>query len=242
MHLNSSVKSLDAALSNGADFAEIFAEESYSSELSMVDSKPSRAIVGKLHGAGIRVFYGFEQIYVTTNDLSEAGLLKAAKTAAQVKKGTAHVGAQEFQTVPFDDIHTYGQRPSEYDREKKFKFLQTMDRSARARSHHVVQVEPTLVEKTQKILVANSLGIWAEDERNYVRAMVSVLLEDLGVKQGASERAGTLGTSEYFETLNFEQVAHDAVDRAVLLIHADYAPAGEMPVIIDKRLWRSDFP
>ncbi len=226
-------KVLDAALSGGADFAEIFAEESYSSELAMNDSKPSTALVGRTYGAGLRLFYGTEQIYVTTNDLSEAGLLKVAQTAAKAKHGDAKNQAQAFQKTSFDELHAYGKRPAEYDREKKFMWLKTMDRAARSRSSMVVQVEPKLIEKTQKMLVANSLGVWAEDERNYVRAFVHTLLEDKGEKMAGYDNTGTLGTSEFFETVDFEALAHVAVDRAKLLIHADYAPAGEMPVIID---------
>ncbi len=225
-------KVLDAALHTGADFAEIFAEESYSSELSMVDSKPSTALVGRTYGAGLRLFYGVEQVYVTTNDLSEAGLMKAAQTAAAVRKGGSRSTVAPFQSTSFDELHSYGTRPSEYDRDKKFKWLLAMDKAARSRSSMVVQVEPVLIEKTQKILVANSLGIWAEDERNYVRSRVSTLLEDKGVKQSSSETRGTLGTSDYFESIDFEDMAFSAVDRAKLLIHADYAPAGEMPVVI----------
>lgn len=227
-------KVLDAALSGGADFAEIYAEDSYSSELSMIDSKPNAALVGRTHGAGIRLFYGTEQIYVTTNDLSETGLMKAALNAAKARQGAAKSVVSEFTKTPFDELHEYGVRPNEYDRDKKFAWLKAMDQAARARSAMVVQVEPRLVEKTQKILVANSFGIWAEDERNYVRASLSTLLEDQGVKQTAGEIRGTLGTSGYFEAINFEEMANIAVDRAKLLIHADYAPAGDMPVIIDK--------
>lgn len=226
-------KVLDAALSNGADFAEIFAEESYASELAMNDSKPTTAIVGSTYGAGIRLFYGTEIIYVTTNDLSEAGLVKAALNAAKAKTGTAKNETKNFSKSPYDAIHVYGQRPAEYDREKKFSWLQRMDKAARSRSSMVVQVEPKLIEKTQKMLVANSLGVWAEDERNYVRAFVTTLLEDKGEKMSAYDNTGTLGTSAFFETVDFESLAHSAVDRAKLLIHADYAPAGEMPVIID---------
>ncbi len=227
-------KVLESALSNGADFAEIFAEESYSSELSMIDSKPNTALVGKMYGAGIRLFYGVEQIYVTTNDLSEAGLMKAARTAALAKKGEAKGQVGEFTPTDFDELHVYGVRPREYDRDKKFSWLKAMDSAARARSSMVVQVEPKLIEKTQKILVANSLGVWAEDERCYVRAVVSTLLEDKGTKQSSSEVRGTLGTSDYFESIDFKEMAEMSVDRAKLLIHADYAPAGEMPVIIDQ--------
>jgi len=170
---------------------------------------------------------------VTTNDMSEAGLVKAALNAAKAKSGSAKNETKNFSKSPYDSIHLYGTRPAEYDREKKFSWLQRMDKAARSRSSMVVQVEPKLIEKTQKMLVANSLGVWAEDERNYVRAFVNTLLEDKGEKMSGYDNTGTLGTSEFFETVDFEELAHKAVDRAKLLIHADYAPAGEMPVIID---------
>lgn len=227
-------KVLETALSNGADFAELFAEESYSSELSIVDSKPAKALVGKTHGAGIRLFYGTEQIYVTTNDLSENGLIKAARNAAGARKGTHEpVALHPWQKTQVDEIHSYGSHPAAYDRDKKLNYLMRMDRAARARSSMVVQVDPRLIEKNQKILVANSLGVWAEDERNYVRAIMSTMLEDQGVKESGYEATGALGTSEFFETVDFEDFAVRTVDRAKSLIHADYAPAGEMPVIID---------
>lgn len=226
-------KVLDAAMSGGADFADLFAEETYSSELSMVDSKPSKAIVGRIYGAGIRLFYGHEQIYVTTNDLSETGLMKAALIAAKAKSGAGPKKAAPARKQEFDAIHVYGKRPAEYDREKKLGYLRRMDQAARARSSMVIQAEPKLIEKTQSVLIANSEGLWIEDERNWVRAMLLVVLEDQSVKQEAHVNEGTLGTSEFFETLDFESLAHKAVDRAKLLIHADYAPAGEMPVIID---------
>lgn len=230
-------KVLDAALERGAQFAELFVEDTYQSELTVVDSKPAKALVGRLKGAGVRVFYGNEQVYVTTNDLSEVGLVKAARTAAAAKPqasgGVTRVETKAFTPTAFDELHDYGTRPWEYDRDKKFRHLMTMDSAARERSSMVTQVAPALVEKTQRILVANSQGVWAEDERNYVRAVVTVSLEDQGERESAGSRIGTLGTSDWFESVDFEDLAFSAVDRAKLLIHADYAPAGEMPVVID---------
>lgn len=236
-------KVLDAALARGAEFAELFVEDTYQSELKVIDSKPSKALIGRLKGAGVRVFYGHEQVYVTTNDLSEAGLIKAAQTAAAakpavgggagVRSGHKPLETQDFVTQAFDELHHYGTRPWEYDRDKKFQHLMKMDSVARQRSSMVTQVEPFLVEKTQRILVANNLGVWAEDERNYVRAGVNVSLEDQGERESAGSRIGTLGTSDWFETVDFAKLSIEAVDRAKLLIHADFAPAGEMPVVID---------
>jgi TldD protein len=230
-------KVLDAALERGGQFAEIFVEDTYQSELRLIDSRPSNAVIGRLKGAGVRVFYGHEQVYVTTNDLSEAGLLKAARTAAAAKPapgaGVTRVETKAFQPQSFDQIHHFLTKPWEYDSGKKFQHLVTMDKAARARSGMVSQVEPFLLEKCQRILVANSEGVWAEDERNYVRAGCNVSLEDKGSRESQHTRTGQLGTSEWFDTVDFQTLATDAVDRAALLIHADFAPAGEFPVVID---------
>jgi TldD protein len=225
-------RALDAALSGGADFAEIFLEESYSSELAVTDSKLSKAVVGRLYGAGIRLIYGLEQIYVTTNDLSESGLMKAASSAASARRGNAQLVALSPIKSDLDQIHHYGQHPSKFSRDKKMAWLNTLDRSARALSSAIVQAEPRLVEKHQSVVIANSNGLWVEDQRNYVLMSMSVLLEDQGVKQESYDRVGTLGTSEFFETVDLQEMAKSTVRRAQTLVHANYAPAGEMPVVI----------
>lgn len=227
-------KVLEAGVSGGADFAEIFVEETYSSELSLVDSRPEKALVGRLYGAGIRLFYGNEVIYTTTNDLTEAGLLKATRTAVRAKRGNSNASVAPFQRHQFDSIHEYGKRPWEHDRDKKINVLSGLDRAARQRSSLVSQVNPSLTEKNQRLLIANSEGLWAEDERNYTAVRINVLLEEHGVKEESFERTGDMRTSEILDKHDVTAMANTAVDRAVLLLHADYAPAGEMPVIIDE--------
>lgn len=226
-------KALDAALSTGADFADIFIEDTYSSQLSLLSQKPDKAIVGQLYGAGVRLFFGHEIVYVTTNDLSEAGLVKAALNAAQSRgQGTAKKSMPLTQ-VPFDSIHTYGEKPWEMNRDKKFKWLNSMDQHARAKSSNVTQVESMLHEKFQKVQIANSKGLMAYDERAYSRVSVETFVEHNGVKESSSERAGLLGTSEVFDRWDLKSLTEGCVDRANLLTTAKYAPAGEMPVVID---------
>lgn len=226
---------LSAALEGGADFAEIFVERTDSSELGLTDSKPKTSMVGRLQGAGIRLFYGQDQVYVTTTELTEQALVEVARLAARSRKGSQlQPLAPRFTQATWDEIHRYGTPPLNYDRGKKLAWLRLMDQTARARSSKVVQAEPLLMEKSQSVLIANSLGTWAEETRHYVRGICSVLLEDQGARQSAHEMEGALATSEFFETLDFKGLAERVVDRADLLIHADYAPAGEMPVVIDQ--------
>jgi len=233
---------LSAALEGGADFAEVFVEDTETCELGLLDSKPSTAVAGRLRGAGIRLLYGTDVVYVTTSQLDESGLLQAARKAAQarrtpgtepgsVRNGGALQGPGGGRSPAGDGNE--GRSFVGKERSQKLDWLRRLDQAARGRSSSVVQVEPSLMEKDQRILIANSHGLWAEDRRPYSRIYCQVTLEDQGARQGAGESRGQQSASSFLEGVDLEGLAHAAVDRASLLIHADYAPAGDMPVIID---------
>jgi TldD protein len=233
-------KTLNEALSTGADFAEIFAEDSYSSLLSVIDSRPQSATVGRQYGAGIRVHFGLEEIYVTTNDLSESGLLKAARTAAlarpqgERKNSTKPFSDQNFDPVTtFDSKHGYGTMPWEVDRDRKFKFLLGLDQHSRKRSSLVTQTEPRLIEKVQRVLIANSNGRLVEDTRRHFRSVLEVYVEDQGQKETFHSIEWSTTNPMFYEALDSSEFAKRATDSALTLLKADYAPAGEFPVVID---------
>lgn len=226
-------KALDAALSTGADFADIFVEDTYSSNLTVLNSKADQAIVGQLYGAGIRLFFGHEIVYVTTNDLSEQGLVKAALNAAQSRGSGAAKKSMPLMQVPFDSIHTFGEKAHEMNRDRKFGWLNSLDQHARARNSSVTQVEAGLNEKFQRVQIANSRGLMAYDERSYSRIRLETFVENMGVKESSADTVGHMGTSELYDTVNMQAFAQENVDRAMRLTTAAYAPAGEMPVVID---------
>ncbi|MFS4460964.1 TldD/PmbA family protein [Bdellovibrio sp. HCB2-146] len=227
-------KAIDAALSTGADFADIFVEETYSSVLTSLNAKPENAVVGTLYGAGIRLFFGHEIVYVTTNDLSEAGMVKAALQAARSKGDASKIyQPKELLYTPVDSIHTFGDKPWEVNREKKFHWLNSLDQYARARSSLVTVVEGHLNEKFQRVQIANSSGLHKYDERAYARIVNSTYVEDQGNKEVTFDNVGHMGTSELFDQVDLKKLVENNVDRALLLAKSEYAPAGDMPVVID---------
>lgn len=228
-------KALDAALSTGADFADIFVEDTYSSNLSVLNSRPDKAIVGQLYGAGIRVVFGTEVVYVTTSDLSEKGLVKAALIAAQSQTGDASKIIKPIHLNnpnQFDSIHTFGDKPWEINRDKKMAWLNSADQHARSLSTHVTQVEAALNEKFQKVQIVNSRGVSVYDERAYSRFNVETFVETNGTKESSAENHGHMGTSEIFDRYDIKAMTKDTVDRALILTKSGFAPAGEMPVVL----------
>ncbi|MEZ0392278.1 MAG: PmbA/TldA family metallopeptidase, partial [Pseudobdellovibrionaceae bacterium] len=229
-------KTLNEALSTGADFAEIFAEESYSSRLSVMDSSPKEALVGRQYGAGIRVHFGKEEIYITTSDLSEAGLIKAARAAAQAKAGgqrkntSAHI---EEPMTTFDDLLTKSKMPWDLTRDRKFQFLKNLDRAARAQSTLVSQTQPLLLEKVQKVQIANSLGVHVEDLRTHYRTMLEVFVEEHGKRESFMKNEFSVTDALFYENIPLVDWARETVDKALTVLRAKFAPAGEFPVSID---------
>src|SRR5699024_1829672 len=73
---------LYAALSTGGDFAEIFVEDKYTTNIKMIGGILEDSISGRDYGVGIRIFNGFNSIYAYTNDSTEENLIKVAKEAA----------------------------------------------------------------------------------------------------------------------------------------------------------------
>jgi len=227
-------KALEAALSTGADFADVFIEDSYSSVLSFNSKRPDEAVVGQMYGAGIRVFFGQEIVYVTTNDLSEAGLVRAALKAAQSRpNGTAQNKILIASPIKYDSIHKFGDMPWETNRESKFQWLNSLDQHARATSSLVTQVFTSLNEKFQKVQIANSLGLHVYDERANSRVVITSYVENNGNKEASSDNEGVMGTLEFIQGVDLKKLAVDTVNRAILLSNSKFAPAGEMPVVMD---------
>ncbi len=71
-----------AGLERGADFAELFVEEKRSSSALLDDGRVEELTSGRDRGAGVRVVVGDSTGFAHTSDLSEQGLLAAARTAA----------------------------------------------------------------------------------------------------------------------------------------------------------------
>ena len=69
---------LAGAVSTGADFAEVYAEDKRSTSAGLDDGKVEQVSSGRDRGAGIRVVAGDTTGFAYTSDLSEPGLVAAA--------------------------------------------------------------------------------------------------------------------------------------------------------------------
>ena len=78
-------KVLEHGLRQGADFAEVFIEDSVSRSLDLLDRKIDQINSGNSYGIGIRLLFGHESCYGYRSDPDPAGLLQLTENLARLR-------------------------------------------------------------------------------------------------------------------------------------------------------------
>ena len=78
---------LNEALSTGADYAEIFFEDSHSNVISVENGKVDSTNSSSLCGVGLRLLLKNQCVYGYTNDLTKKGLLELASSLSKSFSG-----------------------------------------------------------------------------------------------------------------------------------------------------------
>ena len=223
---------LSAALGGGGDMAEVFAEDAVTSAATLDDGRIEELSSGRSRGAGIRVVDGETTGFAHTADLSESGLLAAARAAAAVAKE----GGPGVRTVALGPAaaHGSGERtpPDTVAKERKLELLTHADEVARAAGDSISQVQAGYGDGRRHILVANSDGLFATDEQIRTRVnVVCVANGDTGMQTGYEAVARTEGF-EIFERYDVAELSRTAAARALAKLSARPAPSGEVPIVL----------
>src|SRR6056297_1930960 len=225
---------IDTALSEGGDFAEIFVEDKITNSINLINDKIDSANTGNDYGVGIRVIKDTNEIYVYTNDDQKDNLLKLAKKAAGMFK-KADLKSSRLRFADYDNLHPVKIYPADLNQTEKVEFIRSAYLTADQYDELITQVVVGLSDYTQNVQIANSNGVFVEDERSRVRLGIQAVASLKGEKQtGFQGPGGHLGF-EYFDQIDIEDKAADAARMAVTMIKAGHAPQGKMPVIIDNK-------
>ncbi len=223
---------LQKAASTGADYAEIFAEDTLNHAVNLVGGKVDSVDDAQIAGAAVRGFLGLRSVMATTVDTTEAGLLRCAQRAAEaLAEGKAEVSITLRERL-FGDIHPVRIVPSSVGNADKVALLKDACAAASGYDAAVRQVTGTLLDVDHRILVATSEGLWANDRQIRTRLMVSAVAEVNGETQTGGARPGARCGMELFERVAPRAVGREAARQAVTMAGAGYCPAGVMPVAI----------
>ena len=232
---------LGEALANGGDFADLFAEDIRSSSISIEDDRVERVQFGRDRGVGIRVVADGVTGYAYADGWNEPSLRDAARVARTVARhgprsaGPASIAGEARLAPPTaaPDTSPEVARPAESAAEaERADLARRANRAGRSAGAEIRQVSVRYADAVQRVLVANSEGLLAQDQRRVVQLTVGVTAERGGVRQvGRRTRGGQVGL-ELFERHPPEELAREAGEAALRMLDARPAPAGPVPVVV----------
>ena len=225
---------LQKAVSTGADYAEIFAENTVNHSISMIASKVESIKDAVIAGAAVRVYKGMRSVMASTVDTSEEGLLKCAESAAEaLGQGTAQIDIVLKERL-FGDVHPVKIVPASCGNKEKIAILKEGYFAAKEYDESVVQVSGSLLDVDHNILIANTEGIYAQDRQIRTRMAISAVADKgSGTQTGFFGPGRRMGLETFTELIDPKNAGIRAAKQAVTMAGAGYCPAGVMPVAID---------
>ena len=221
---------LEIGVATGADFAELFFEDTKSSVTRVVTGEVASIDVSNTYGVGVRLIQGVDVVYGYSNDTSYPAIetlltsLRASFTGPSGRVAALNEAVAVTSSIkrpPFDV-------PSS----EKTALLITASNTMKAVDERIVQAITQLLETEQRILVVNNEGVYQDDVRTYSRYVAMAVAQENGVMQQAYEGPGRFKGFELFEEIDAVAIAEEVAASAIDLLSAQDMESQVMPVVL----------
>lgn len=223
----------------GADFIEFFLERKnyincLAEDNAITSISPSLSL-----GAGVRVFRGKQDCYVSTNNLSFNGLRDALEKALSIL-GLLLPSPNAF--VPEINLEMFRDYGAAKDkggwltacssmREMGDVLLAAND-GLEKQGKHVQSRRSVYFRDWQEVLVAASDGVFARDIRLTQSVGSTLLCADGANRSSISKRLGSTSDPSFLRNWDYGNTVSEITESAGQMLYADYVESGSYPVIM----------
>ena len=229
------IEVLNVSLSTGADYAEIFYEDSHTVGVLLENGKVEASSSNSLNGVGLRLLKGNQCIYGYTNDLTRKGLLALANSLNKSFSGKQTVFVDHLDKVKAKDRNKIKQSYDEVPLEDKVALLKEADAAIlEANDPRIIRRICRMNCWHRGVAVFNSKSLWFKRDTEFAHTAVGVIATDgKGFQQGF-EGVGCQDDLSFYRTEagSLVNAAKRASKTAIALLSAAECPAGKMPVVI----------
>ena len=224
---------LSAALSRGADYADLFFQHRVSNGLGLEDGEVNRASTSVELGVGVRAIKGDQTGYAYTEDLTEEALVRAAKTAAAIADGPARQGPKGLKAdAALPARYPVKTRWQDVRPQQKLPLLAGLNEKVLAADKRMKKVNVSFGDEAGAILIADSNGRVVEDLQPMTRLYLSCVAEQDGKKETNGYNVAARADIGFYSPERLDRMVSEAVSRTLILFDAVTPPAGEMPVVL----------
>ncbi len=223
---------LKQALACGGEFAEIYFEEGYSTQIVVEDGKVEKVLSSADRGASIRVISDFRTAFGYTNDVTQKALFELAATVSRGVKGRFFDRDIVIANCSRGVEHPVSRHPESIPLAEKVALAVAAEKAARQAAPSVRQAMTLYRDGVARVQVINSLGEFSDSRRIGTMFAAQVVAAADGVMQTGYESVGACRGFELFAGKSAEELALAAAGRAVMMLSARRAPGGRMPVVL----------
>ncbi len=225
-------KILDYAVSCKVDYAEVFFEDAERTRVDLVDSEVSKCSCTRESGIGVRVFRGLECEYLYSADTREEKVLRLLKEYL----GTGGVFGKRtpLSAMTPHEVTMYRMAPGRMALQKKIGLLKGIVKTGKSEESCIVQGRAGYLDTDQRVQIANTEGIYAQERRLRTRVRLLMTAKDdrQGDRQTCFTGPGAMCGPEFLEDGRLEEHARKIARNAKNMLGARPCPVGRMPVII----------
>ena len=227
---------LSLGKSAGADLVEIFLEKSDNISLLAEQDNISNVSPSFGIGAGIRVFLGKKDGFVSTNDLSKSGLLFALSQAlGMLGLNIGTLCDNKFEGL--DSLKDFGSDKNNWLAdspdldESTIRLLESTNLLSNKNKNLKVR-RASYSRNWQEVLVAATDGIFARDIRLHQTVGLNVIAIKDKKRSTSARRYGSSGNPNDLRNWDLDKSAIELNESAQKMLHADFVEAGQMPVVL----------
>ncbi len=223
----------------GADFVEFFLERSNYISCLAEDDAITSISPRIITGAGVRVFRHQGDCYVSTNDLSFAGLKAALEKALSIMGLTLPGPASGIAEINLELLRDYGTARGKntwLDHSSSMAEMGDVLLAANAalekKASHAASRRAAYFRDWQEVLVASSDGTFARDIRLTQSVGYNLLCADGEHRSSIGQRIGDTSDPAFLRNWDYENTASTVAESAGKMLYADYVESGSYPIIM----------
>ena len=226
-------RSLGEIFTHKVDYADLYFQYTRSEGWSLEEGIVKTGSFSISQGVGVRAVAGEKTAFAYSDALSPEALLSSAHAVRTIaRQGAGRIYVRPDDGRPGSSLYAPVDPLATMTAPEKVGLLELVEKMARAKDPHVIQVMASLGMEYDVIMVAGSDGRLAADVRPLVRLSLTVIAERNGRRESGHGGGGGRSGLQYFSDEILSGYVENAVHEAMVNLDARPAPAGEMTVVL----------
>ncbi|MBD3413680.1 MAG: hypothetical protein GF421_04510 [Candidatus Aminicenantes bacterium] len=225
-------KTIQKALENGGEFADVYLEHRISREILLEENKFKSGVFGISQGAGVRVLSGDKTGFAYTDEVTEDKLLSAAQVASYVAAGSKTIPPVNVESEDRPSYITIQIPLEQVADQKRLDVMNRANQAALDYDEKIKMVSVSYYDEVRGRTLANSEGLYLSDELPLMFFIVQTLGVGNNTRHMGRERLSKHMGFEMFDQYPPEDVARTAARESVAMLESEDCPAGMMDVVM----------